>query len=58
MNPIVKRLMLGVIGAVALVSVCCKARGNVTWFEGGYSAALAEAAKRKTLVMLDFYTDW
>lgn len=32
--------------------------GKVKWFEGTYEQALAEAAAKKTLVFVDFWTEW
>ena len=32
--------------------------GKVKWFEGTYEQALAEAAAKKQLVFVDFWTEW
>jgi hypothetical protein len=32
--------------------------GKVKWFEGGFEQALAEAAAKKQLVFVDFWTEW
>jgi thioredoxin-related protein len=44
--------------AMAVVTAACQQDGPKTWFNGDLESARAEAARRNTVVMIEFYTDW
>lgn len=46
------------VGALALGYGCNKASAAIQWKKSSYADALAEASKKDTVVMIDFYTDW
>jgi hypothetical protein len=46
------------LAPVALTEVSTADHGKLDWFEGTYEEALAEAAKSKKLIFMDFWTDW
>ncbi len=47
-----------VLAASAAVVVGCGGAASGPWFDGSYEDALAVAATRDSVVMVEFYTDW
>ena len=43
---------------MAVAVAACQQHASKTWFKGDLEAARAEAERRDTVVMIEFYTDW
>ena len=53
-----KRGLVLLMTALAVAIAACQQDTSKTWFKGDLEAARAEAGRRDTVVMIEFYTDW
>jgi thioredoxin-related protein len=53
-----KRVLVPLVIMATFGVVACQRSTSKTWFDGDLEAARAEAARRNTVVMIEFYTDW
>ena len=53
-----RRVLVLLISAMAVVCAACQQDASKTWFKGDLEAAQAEAGRRDTVVMIEFYADW
>ena len=53
-----RRVLVFSIMVLAVAFAACHQDTSKTWFKGDLEAAQAEAGRRDTVVMIEFYTDW
>ena len=53
-----RRNLVLMMTGLAVAVVACQQDTSKTWFKGDLEAARAEAGKRDTVVMIEFYADW
>lgn len=53
-----KRATAVLLALAAVPLAACRGGARTAWFTGDVSQAVAEAANRNTLVMVEFFTDW
>jgi len=53
-----QRILVPLMIVATVGIVACQRDTSKTWFDGDLEAAQAEAEKRDTVVMIEFYTDW
>ena len=53
-----RRVLVLLVTVMAVAIAACQQDTSKTWFEGDLEAARAEAGRRDTVVMIEFYTDW
>ena len=53
-----RRVLVLLVTVMAVAIAACQQDTSKTWFEGDLEDARAEAGRRDTVVMIEFYTDW